>query len=61
MTLCVHGGTYVNAKPFQHQELAWKKFLRGLEDEKSVKSSRLSEKVVVFELGVGLNIPVILR
>ncbi|CAI7576465.1 unnamed protein product [Penicillium manginii] len=68
MTLCVRGGNYFNSRPFQDRERAWKKFLRGLEegDEKhekheKAKASRLPKKVVVLELGVGLNTPGVLR
>ncbi|KAJ5391297.1 hypothetical protein N7509_006787 [Penicillium cosmopolitanum] len=61
MTLCVRGGTYFNSKPFRDQELAWKKFLRGLENEKDENPSHPPKKVVVLELGVGLNTPGVLR
>lgn len=68
MTLCVRGGNYFNAKPFQNQELAWKRFLHELEhgldsddDEEGTSPSRSPKKVVILELGVGLNTPGVLR
>lgn len=66
MTLCVRGGNYFNPEPFRNQERKWNMFLRGLEENeanrnKEDRPSSSSGRVVVLELGVGLNTPGVLR
>ena len=54
LTLCVRGGSYFNDGPFKRQESAWYKFLDLIEEDEE-------SKVVILELGVGLNTAGVLR
>ncbi|PSN64841.1 A1pp-domain-containing protein, partial [Corynespora cassiicola Philippines] len=53
MTLCVRGGSYFNQAPFAAGEEAYAEFLERAEEN--------GQKVVVLELGVGMNTPGVLR
>jgi hypothetical protein len=55
LTLCVRGGDYFNDAPFREGEYAYRDFLG------QVERSGLGKKVVILELGVGLNTPSVLR
>lgn len=60
VTLCVRGGEYFNEVPFHGMERAWEGFVKGVEEEIE-RDEGESVKVVVLELGVGLNTPGVLR
>lgn len=60
VTLCVRGGGYFNEVPFQGMERAWEGFVKGVEEEVE-RDQGESVKVVVLEVGVGLNTPGVLR
>ena len=60
VTLCVRGGEYFNEVPFQGMERAWEGFVKGVEEEIE-RDEGEGVKVVVLELGVGLNTPGVLR
>lgn len=66
VTLCVRGGGYFNSEPFRDQEIKWNMFLRGLEKDgtdslEDISPSTSCGRVVLLELGVGLNTPGVLR
>jgi O-acetyl-ADP-ribose deacetylase (regulator of RNase III)/NAD-dependent SIR2 family protein deacetylase len=57
LTLCVRGGSYFNEAPFEAQEEAYYDFLDEIESSEKAEE----HKVVILELGVGLNTPSVLR
>jgi O-acetyl-ADP-ribose deacetylase (regulator of RNase III)/NAD-dependent SIR2 family protein deacetylase len=62
VTLCVRGGDYFNDRPFGEMERKWEGFVeevvkRGAGEDEDSQSAR----VVILELGVGLNTPGVLR
>lgn len=60
LTLCVRGGNYFNSAPFREQNMKWEQFLKNTEEDVSLADDE-SGRIVILELGVGLNTPGVLR
>ena len=63
VTLCVRGGNYFNDWPFRGLERKWEGFVEEVVERKAGKENEDSQcaRVVILELGVGLNTPSVLR
>ncbi|KAJ8112127.1 hypothetical protein OPT61_g5435 [Boeremia exigua] len=53
MMICVRGGAWFNDRPFQEGEARWRKFRQDALQNK--------KKIIILELGVGMNTPGVLR
>jgi hypothetical protein len=54
LVLCVRGGSYFNDRPFRTQERQYRQLVQNLSADKG-------KKVLLLELGVGMNTPSVLR
>ncbi|KAL3462137.1 hypothetical protein BJX64DRAFT_299768 [Aspergillus heterothallicus] len=63
LTLCVRGGDYFNAAPFEAQEREYERFIEHVSASiaKTTDKDDAGPKAVILELGVGMNTPSVLR
>ncbi|KAJ5871498.1 uncharacterized protein N7529_003851 [Penicillium soppii] len=62
ITLCVRGGEYFNDRPFRGLEGKWESFVEEVvENGAGEENDSQCTRVVILELGVGLNTPGVLR
>jgi hypothetical protein len=62
ITLCVRGGEYFNDRPFRRLEGKWESFVEEVvENGAGEENDSQCTRVVILELGVGLNTPGVLR